>query len=591
MNEEALGIVIDSSPLDIVIEIDNVSKFEQHKNSLQVGQYVKVLDGNSRYIISSISNVKAIHQLDKDNQPYFRFNIHTQPIGVLNNENTFKRGNMTLPVPTEPAYTVTESDMQNIFNGDGDYNFIFGRLIQNEGISLRIDGNKFFSKHVGVVGSTGSGKSSTVAKLLQRSVGIENSYNQNKESQKNSHIIIFDIHSEYRSAFELNSSEDFNLNILDVNNIKLPYWLMNAEELEDMFIESNESNSHNQVSQFRKAVILNKQKYSPELNNITYDTPIYFSMFEACNYIENLNNEIIGKLENENLPKLDDGTLIEDRSSYFTQVLKFVKQSTSKAEKATSGPYNGEFDRFILRLRNKTEDNRLNFLFHSSKEDSFRKTDDNFENIIKQFVGYLDKSNISIVDLSGIPFEVLSITVSLISRIVFDFSFHYSKIRHSNELANDIPIMIVCEEAHIYVPNDDKAQYRSSKKSIERIAKEGRKYGLSLMVVSQRPSEVSETIFAQCNNFLALRLTNYNDQNYIKRLLPDTSGGVGNILPNLSSGEFVIVGDSVIIPTVAKEEMPSPPPSSQSIDFQKEWEKEWVEDIVFERVINQWIKN
>ncbi|MBF0706718.1 ATP-binding protein (plasmid) [Alkalihalobacillus hwajinpoensis] len=583
MSNEVLGIVIDSSPLDIVIEVQDVRTFEKNKSFLQVGQYIKILDGNSKHIISSISNVKAIHQLDKDNNPYFRFNIHTQPVGVLNNDGNFKRGNMTLPVPTEPAYIVSESDMYKIFNGNGSYNFQFGKLIQNNEINLMIDGNKFFSKHVGVVGSTGSGKSSTVAKLLQKSVGIEDNMNTNKEDQKNSHIIIFDIHSEYASAFFLREEEKFNLNILDVNNIKLPYWLMNSEELEDMFIESNESNSHNQVSQFRRAVILNKKKYNPDLNDLTYDTPVYFSMEEVCKYIENLNNEMISKLEGENLPKLTNGELISDRVSYFEDLYEFVPQSTAKADKASGGPYYGEFNRFILRLKNKIEDKRLSFLFQSPKQE-----DDKFEDIIKQFIGYLDKSNISIVDLSGIPFEVLSITVSLISRVVFDFSFHYSKIRHSDHLLNDVPIMIVCEEAHIYVPNNTSAQYRSSKKSIERIAKEGRKYGLSLMVVSQRPSEVSETIFAQCNNFIALRLTNYNDQNYIRRLLPDTSNGVANILPNLSSGEFIMVGDAVIIPSVAKEEMPNPAPKSQSVDFHNEWQKSWVGDLGFKHIIERW---
>ncbi|MFI8574900.1 ATP-binding protein [Rossellomorea aquimaris] len=283
------------------------------------------------------------------------------------------------------------------------------------------------------------------------------------------------------------------------------------------------------------------------------------------------------------MPKLTNGELISDRICYFEDLYEFVPQSSAKLDKASGGPYYGEFNRFLLRLKNKIEDKRLSFLFKSPQ-----KEDDKFENIIKQFIGYLDKSNISIVDLSGIPFEVLSITVSLISRIVFDFSFHYSKIRHNDHLLNDVPIMIVCEEAHIYVPNNTSAQYRSSKKSIERIAKEGRKYGLSLMVVSQRPSEVSETIFAQCNNFIALRLTNYNDQNYIRRLLPDTSNGVANILPNLSSGEFIMVGDAVIIPSVAKEEMPNPAPKSQSVDFHNEWQKSWVGELGFEHIIERW---
>ena len=208
---------------------------------------------------------------------------------------------------------------------------------------------------------------------------------------------------------------------------------------------------------------------------------------------------------------------------------------------------------------------------------------------MKQFLGYLNKSNITIVDLSGVPFEVLSITVSLISRLIFDFCFHYSKIKHDKNELNDIPVMLVCEEAHNYVPRNDSAMYKASRKSIERIAKEGRKYGLNLMVVSQRPSEVSETIFAQCNNFLSLRLSNYNDQNYIKNLLPDNSNAITDILPNLAPGESIIVGDCIAIPSVLKIEMPNPEPKSQSVKVLTEWNKEWL-DVTFEDVIKRWRK-
>jgi DNA helicase HerA-like ATPase len=206
---------------------------------------------------------------------------------------------------------------------------------------------------------------------------------------------------------------------------------------------------------------------------------------------------------------------------------------------------------------------------------------------MKQFLGYLNKANVTIVDLSGIPFEVLSITVSLVSRLIFDFCFHYSKLRHATGTLNDVPVMIVCEEAHNYVPQRDDVAYRASRKSLERIAKEGRKYGLSLMVVSQRPSEVSETIFAQCNNFLALRLTNNADQNYVKRLFPDNSSGITEILPNLAPGECVIVGDAVLLPAVVQMPLPKPEPHSQSVCVHREWKEPW-RDVTFEEVISRW---
>lgn len=201
----------------------------------------------------------------------------------------------------------------------------------------------------------------------------------------------------------------------------------------------------------------------------------------------------------------------------------------------------------------------------------------------------MDKANVSIIDLSGIPFEVLSITVSLVARLVFDFCFHYSKFRHIGHEKNDIPIMLVCEEAHNYVPRSGGAEYKASKKSIERIAKEGRKYGISTMIVSQRPSEVSETIFAQCNNFVALRLNNDNDQNYIRRLLPESDASIANILPNLGVGEALVVGDASPLPSLVKIPKPNPEPQSETIDVYDEWKKPWV-DPLFDEVIERWRK-
>jgi len=323
---------------------------------------------------------------------------------------------------------------------------------------------------------------------------------------------------------------------------------------------------------------------------MTYDTPVYFSIEEVYRYIENMNREIIGRLDGENRPKLADCTLVDDRKDhYFDSLCTFVPQSTANATKATNGPFNGEFNRFVSRLETKLADKRLRFLLHPTKADSNSFKTGDFEEIMKQFLGYLNKANVTIVDLSGIPFEVLSITVSLVSRLIFDFCFHYTKLRHEKDALNDVPVMIVCEEAHNYIPQRDDAAYRSSRKSLERIAKEGRKYGLSLMVVSQRPSEVSETIFAQCNNFLALRLTNNADQNYVRRLFPDNTNGITEILPNLAPGECVVVGDAVLLPAVVQMPLPNPEPHSQSVRVHQEWKELW-RDVTFADVISRWRK-
>ncbi|SDL60491.1 hypothetical protein SAMN05660337_3357 [Maridesulfovibrio ferrireducens] len=575
-----IGIVVESAPSIIMVQMDDDKTFEKNKNEIQIGKYIQVEEGNHNFVICVIQNIK-MHE-DK-------YLISSQPIGLYS-EGRFMQGAVLLPSPTEKAYIIDSKILNSIFSKEGDYSFELGRLVQNNDIKLHINGNTFFSKHIAVVGSTGSGKSCTVAKILQEVVGISKSKNIHKDDQKNSHIIIFDIHSEYRSAFSIHNEEKFNLNVLDDDKLKLPYWLMNSEELESMFIESNEQNSHNQVSQFKKAVILNKEKHNPTLKKITYDTPVFFEITEVYNYIFNINNEVINKIENEEqLPKLSDETLVTDTIKYFDDKYSFITPSTAKATKASNGAFNGEFNRFLSRLDTKINDKRLSFLLNPVKSDGTAYQTDDFKNLLQQFLGYLDKSNVTIIDLSGVPFEVLSIAVSLVSRLVFDFAFHYSKLKHTSDLLNDVPFLIVCEEAHNYIPKSGGAEFKSSKKSIERIAKEGRKYGLSLMVVSQRPSEVSDTIFSQCNNFIALRLTNINDQNYIKGLLPNNTSSITDVLPTLSAGECLIVGDSTPMPSVVRMEMPDPAPKSESIKFHNKWKECWL-DITFDEVIKRWKK-
>lgn len=584
-----IGAVLSCAPEAVIVSVDGLEAFEKNKEALQVGRFLKIAQGNHDFTIATIRNIKGINTIGSDGKPIWSFQIECQAIGTLVEDKTFDRGSLLLPVPTEHAFIAEADTLDKMFSADGDHDFPLGKLSMNKAIDLMINGNRFFSKHIAVVGSTGSGKSCTVASVLQDVVGIAQHKNKNKDKQNNSHVVIFDIHDEYAAAFTLKKEEYFTLSRLDIDSLQLPYWLMNSEELESMFIESNEANSHNQVSQFKHAVVLNKEKHNPGVKEVTYDTPVYFSITEVYYFIENLNREVIGRLAGEDKPKLTNGSLVNDRKIYFDKIHDFITNSTAAATKATSGPFNGEFNRFVSRLEAKLADKRLRFLLNAKKADGQAHVTADFETLMKQFIGYLDKANITIVDLSGVPFEVLSITVSLISRLIFDFCFHYSKLQHAQGKLNDIPVMLVCEEAHNYVPRDDHAAYRASRKSIERIAKEGRKYGLSLMVVSQRPSEVSETIFAQCNNFMSLRLTNDADQAYVRRLFPDNANAITEILPNLAPGECVVVGDAVLLPAVIKMPLPVPEPHSQSVKVHKEWKEQW-RDVVFAQVIERWRK-
>ncbi|HFZ4616132.1 TPA: ATP-binding protein, partial [Enterococcus faecalis] len=305
--------------------------------------------------------------------------------------------------------------------------------------------------------------------------------------------------------------------------------------------------------------------------NIHFDSVTKFDINEILQYIKNKNIE---KRDKENVVKWKDSEdcefILNEESAY-----KLFSKELTPIGTAKSG-LNGDLGNFIDRLENKISDKRLDFLLGEKAEQA------KFEDVLNQLLGYGEtNSNVTILDLSGIPFEVLSITVSLISRLMFDYGYFYKQLRSQENpdetISTDIPLLLVYEEAHKYIPRSDLSKYRASKESIERIAKEGRKYGISLLLASQRPSEISETIFSQCNNFLALRLTNPNDQSYVKRLLPDTLGNLAEKMSSLKAGECLLTGESIVMPSIVQINRCNPEPSSSDIPYFKLWKEEWKE--------------
>lgn len=578
--------VISVGPDSIEIEISSTERYEELEEKPQIGSYIQISDGDgsTSKLIAVVQGFRVKDALGNDqgeSEAKPRFVLSLQPVGRLDDDD-FKRGGQQITIPPKLVEIASSGLLEKIYSSVSDEKkFSFGKLAQDSRVAVDLDGDRFFSKHIGVVGSTGSGKSSTVAAILQE--GIRPSTGQ-KEAGKlnNSHIIIFDLHGEYSSAFP-------DARVLGVEDIKLPYWMMNSEELEEMFIESNENNSHNQVSQFRNAVILNKQLSNPDVPKykISYDSPLYFSLEQVCHYLHNLNSEVIGKESGEGSPKLADATLVQNRADhYFVSRQTFVETSTAKGKKASNGPFVGEFNRFLMRLEARQNDQRLDFLLKPRKTDGNEFKSDNVQDVLEQFLGYGGQTtNVTILNLSGIPFEVLSVVVSLVTRLVFTFSFHFKKLHISD--AQEVPFLLVLEEAHNYISRAEGAKYNSVRKAIERVAKEGRKYGISLMIVSQRPSEISETVFSQCSNFVAMRLTNPTDQNYVRRLLPDSVGALTDSLASLEQREALILGDSVALPSLVRVNEIIDLPTSTDVAFRTEWRKDWFE-AAFDGVIEKW---
>jgi len=590
-NNKQLGYVTSVFPNKVKIEVEDLIAFKRSIDDalgdLKIGSYLEISDNDGCKLIAIIESyqIELKERIVEDNQghktkeTYPAYILEANPLGTIIGDE-FTRGGDALTIPPKGAKPASESDIKLIYeNGFKPHEkFLFATLAQDKNIEVPVNGNKFFNKHFSIVGSSGSGKSHTTAKILQKAVSEKKE--GGFEGLNNSHIVIFDIHNEYQAAFP-------GTNLLDINSLVLPYWLLNSEELNDLFIESNESNSHNQVSQFQFAVTENKKRHNPLVisDKVYFDSPLKFDIKEVIQYIKNLNNEVIGRLEGEGKPKKSDNTLINNRvDSYFTEEIDFCEQSTAKASKASPGPYKGDFERFILRLENTVGNKRFNFLF----DDKTLELKDVLENLLSYKSD--KKSNVTVIDLSGIPFEVLSITVSLITRLLFDFGYFYKK--YLNDAVDlETPLLLVYEEAHKYVPKDNLAKFRASRNAIERIAKEGRKYGVTLGIVSQRPSEISETIFSQCNNFIAMRLTNPNDQNYVKRLLPDTLGSLIDSLPSLQSGEGLLLGEAIVMPSLVKIDQcdKDKEPSSNDVRYLDIWKEKW-KDSDFESIIKEWKK-
>lgn len=578
--------VIAVFPDKVRISVGDIASFAGGK-SIRVGSYLRITDSEDCALIAIIENFC----LEVNDKAERRHLIEALPLGIIS-DGKFIRGGDTLTIPPTGVAPATEDDIKKIFEESVEQNrkFTFSTLTSNSAIAVPVDGNRFFNKHIAIVGSTGAGKSHTISKVMQTAVSAKNG----TYALNNSHIVIFDIHSEYKTAFP-------DANFLSVDNLNLPYWLLNSEELEEILLDTGERDNYNQSSVFRNLVTENKRLHNPKAKFVFYDSPLKFNIQEVLNALYNIKSETTNYKDatrymirddstytvKDGKPEATDGILLSEADRlkrYFRERLEF---HAPKSQNISKGDYaDGTLDKFFTRFESKVAQERLEFLFGSAAEAA------TLEGTLKSLLGYGSKnSNVTVIDLSGVPFEVLSITVSLISRILFEHGYHYKVLRSAagEAINSDAPLLLVYEEAHKYVPNSDLAKYRASKLSIERIAKEGRKYGVTLLLSSQRPSEISETIFSQCSNFLAMRLTNPSDQSYVARLLPDTLGNLCDKLPSLGAGEALLIGEAVIMPSLVRVGRCSPAPSSNDIPYLELWKEEW-KNLDFNAVKKTWLK-
>jgi DNA helicase HerA-like ATPase len=445
--------------------------------------------------------------------------LSTVPVGTIDSLGKFERGADTLPTVNAPVFAVTSELVESIFRSYAEGDFSLGKLSLLPEQEAKINLDCFLTRHAAVLGQTGGGKSWTVASIIQKLC-----------LHPQATILLFDLHGEYGSAFGTYAD------VIQAADLELPYWLMNSEELLGLMVDRSEAAAPNQIAKFKE--LLQEAKASSVENQglgipkITIDTPVHFDFKALIDRFRALDTEWVRGQRGE-------------------------KQ----------GPLFGQFTRLLMRIDSRLNDRRYDLIFNPKTYTTSASMDDLFRRLLGE--KQEGRKKVVVIDLSSTPFDVRSSVISLILRCLFDFAYWFRRVSKSKRY----PISVFADEAHIYLSGKDSSS-DAARLSAERIAKEGRKYGVSLTIISQRPREVSSTILSQCGSFLCLRISNPDDQAYVRNLLPDSVRGVSSMFSTLRRGEGILLGDSVMMPTRIRISPPEPRPESDDASFSKTWATE-----------------
>lgn len=565
-DDDALGTV---SSVDTATVIVAVEDSEQLKR-LQVNR-LAVLQSSKpgQHLIGLISQVTRkrlaeSHDESSEDEPSEQNLCKVALIGSLLDadgvrRNVFRRTLESVPEIDANCFSLEgeylTSFMRVISHAEGEENsLVLGKYTLDENAVAFLNGNKFFQRHAFIGGSTGAGKSWTTAKIIEQVAGL-----------KSANSIIFDLHGEY-SPLVGDGIEHFKVagpgdvesgkTIAD-GAIYLPYWLLSYEALVSLFVDRSDQNAPNQAMIIAREVNVAKTKYLQDgghqdvLDNFTIDSPVPFDLASLLDSLNDINVEQV---------------------------------PGARAGSTKAGEFNGKLSRMISRLENKISDRRLGFLFQGGADVLQFDYLNRLADALLGSSGENGTGGVKIIDFSEVPSDVLPLIVSLVARLSFS-------IQQWTPMDKRHPIALMCDEAHLYIPNRNLADSADeiSIKIFERIAKEGRKYGLSLVVISQRPSEVNKTILSQCSNFVAMRLTNSDDQGVIKKLLPDSLGSFSDILPTLDTGEALVVGDASLLPSRIRIDEPINKPNSGTIEFWQEWQSD-VDSTRLSTAVDNWRK-
>jgi len=471
--------------------------------------------------------------------------------------DTFSRAVFSLPEINRLVFPIEEKSLEDFMGilsasskADAAEPLKVGTYTLDGKATAYIDGDKLFQRHAALLGSTGSGKSFTVASILEQSARLPHA-----------NMIVLDLHGEY-SSMKFAS----HYRIAGIGDLKgardgaifLPFWLLTYDEMQSVFVDRSGDNAPNQALALMDSVIemkrgaIAKLDRAELLEGFTVDTPVPYRLTDLVQSLDAKNEEVIPTGE---------------------EYVSGAKKGQPKTEK---GPLAGKLSRFLIRLKTKMNDRRYAFMYQAPEE---YESYDALHSLVKKLLGTGEMKDdfnpgIKIIDFSEVPSDILPVVVGLVARLVYQVQFWSAPGQGGDERH---PIVIVCDEAHLYLPSSAGSTgplERRALENFERIAKEGRKYGVGLLVVSQRPSDVSTTILSQCSNIISLRLSNKTDQAVVKQLLPESLEGLMEVLPTLDVGEAVVVGDATLLPTRIRMSKPKNEPRSATIPFWTRWAKQ-----------------
>lgn len=530
----------------------------------QIGTFIKIPIGNITIygIVSSVSNTPS--KSDETNLKHSfgsRF-LTVQLVGEKIGEDEFEKGVGTYPTINDEVHIVIEKDLFDIYGKKDTGSIEIGKHSSSENLSVYADLHKLVLRHCAILGSTGSGKSNTTVSILKAILG----------DYKGSRVILVDPHGEYSSAFP-------DAKILKINEVAnplfIPFWLMSFDELAYFLVGAKPSDDQKPDYRTFRDLITNLKKKNCILkagnidpNLVTADSPIPFS---ARQLWYEMNYWINATFSSSNIEDQNESTvkITDTGDAENLKPAKFEPYPPNNSAPYKSKKYQ-ELISYERKLLSRLRDSRFDFLFNPGDyKDSASLKD--LHNLLNEWIG--SDKKLAILDLSGVPFEVLDITVGLITRFVYDSMFWG---RHETYTGKNRPLLLAYEEAHTYLNKNENNSY--SKEAVEKVFKEGRKFGLGALVISQRPSEISETILAQVGTFIALRLTNSGDQSIVKNSAPDNLNSLIDLLPSLRTGEAIIVGEAIKIPSRVRLKLNVPRPTSDDPKLVEKWLEEHPEN-------------